>query len=252
MENDRIQLFEETIRVNAFECDINRRLKPAVFFQRMTETAVIHAARLGVGFEDMLARNLFWVHSRMKIKFFEFPGPGDMITIRTWPKTIQQKLFFIRDFEVLDAGGRKLAAATSAWLIIDAAARKMVAPQSLDLDLPALANRTGLDEPLERLGMAESGEERLRVRAGYSAVDIVGHANNSRYVEWICDAFPYETFRHRKIDWLQINYDHEIRPDEEVSVLVNGVDHDPDLWALEGRIPSSDTRSFEALVRWQD
>jgi acyl-ACP thioesterase len=90
------------------------------------------------------------------------------------------------------------------------------------------------------------------MRAGYSAVDIVGHVNNSRYIEWICDAFPYETFSHRKIDWLQINYDHEVRPGEEVAVLVNAVDHDPDLWALEGRIVSSDTRSFEALVRWQD
>jgi acyl-ACP thioesterase len=200
----------------------------------------------------MYAQNLFWVHSRMKIKFFGFPRVGDSVLIRTWPKTIQQKLFFIRDFEMLTENGEKLAAATSAWLIINATTRRMVPPQSLDLNLPTLSERVGLDEPLERLGMAHDGEERLRVRAGYSAVDMLGHVNNSRYVEWICDAFPMETFRERKLDWLQINYDHEIRPGEEVSVLANPGESDSGMWALEGLNRSNDTRAFESALRWQD
>jgi acyl-ACP thioesterase len=200
----------------------------------------------------MYAQNLFWVHSRMKIKFFDFPRVGDSVRIRTWPKTIQQKLFFIRDFEMLTENGEKLAAATSAWLIINATTRRMVPPQSLDLKLPTLSERVGLDEPLERLGMAHDGEERLRVRAGYSAVDMLGHVNNSRYVEWICDAFPMETFRQRKLDWLQINYDHEIRPGEEVSVLANPGESDSGMWALEGLNRSNDTRAFESALHWQD
>ncbi len=245
-------LYEEAIRVSAFECDFNRRLKPAAFFQHLTEAAGINATQLGFGFDTFYARNLFWVHSRMKIKFFRFPCAGDIITIRTWPKTIQQKLFFIRDFEVLNADGKRLAAATSAWLIIDATTRRMVPPQSLELNLPALNDHIGLDEPLDRLGLARDGEERLRVRAGYSAVDIVGHVNNSRYVEWICDAFPLETFSKNTLDWLQVNYDHEIRPGEEVSVLANPAKEDTCLWALEGINCSSEKRAFESLLRWQD
>lgn len=244
-------IYEETIRINAFECDVNQKLKPAAFFQHLTEAAGIHATRLGVGFDAMLDQNLFWVHSRMKIQFYGFPRVGDNILIRTWPKTIQQKLFYIRDFQMLDADGELLAAATSAWLIINATTRRMVPPQSLSLNLPALNERVGLDEPLERLGLARDGEERLRVRAGYSAVDMLGHVNNSRYVEWICDAFPLETFSQRRLDWLQINYDHEIRPGEEVSVLANPGDGDANLWALEGLNRSNDTRAFESALRWK-
>ncbi len=242
-------IYEETVRVNAFECDFNQKWKPAAFFQHLTEAAVIHAARLGVGYEAMGAKNLFWVHSRMKIQFFKYPAVHDAVTIRTWPKTIQQKLFFIRDFEAVDAAGERLASATSAWLILDAASRRMVPPQSLDLVIPALSERIGLAEPLERLRLEEDGEERLRVRAAYSAVDMVGHVNNSRYVEWICDAFPFEDYQNQKIDWLQINYDKEVRPGEEVSVLVK--EQEAGLWGVAGMNRTGVSRAFEALVQWR-
>ncbi len=252
MTNTTNAIHEEMLRINTFECDINQNWKPAAFFQHLTEAAANHVKKLGVGFDALYARNLFWVQSRMKIKFFHMPRMGETITIRTWPKTIQQKLFFIRDFEVLDAGSQLLAAATSAWLIINATTRRLVPPLALNFTLPALNDHFGLDEPLDRLDLAQDGEERLRLRAGYSSVDIVGHVNNSRYVEWVCDAFPTEMFRQHKLDWMQINYDHEILPGEEVSMLVNPVEQDDGLWAVEGFNRSSNTHAFEAALRWQD
>jgi len=70
-------------------------------------------------------------------------------------------------------------------------------------------------------------------------------------VEVICDAFPIETFRQRTLDWMQVNYDHEVRPGEEVSVLANPIDGDG-TWALEGLNRSNDTRAFESVVSWKD
>lgn len=250
--DDHQPIYEETLRINTYECDINQTLKPAAFFQHLTEAAGIHAALLGVGFDALYAQNLFWVHSRMKIKFIRFPHVSDRVTICTWPKTIQQKLFYIRDFEMLDESGERVAAATSAWLIINATSRRMVSPHSLTLNLPTLSERVGLDEPLERIGLAQNGSERLHVQAAYSAVDMLGHVNNSRYVEWICDSFPMETFKQRKLDWLQINYDREIRPGEEVAVLANPTEQDENLWALEGINRTNDTRAFESALHWQE
>jgi len=248
--SERKEIYEDTVRVNIYECDVNHRWKPAAFSQHLTETASVHAEHLGVGFDAMYAKNLFWVHSRMKIKFFSFPQAGDQVTIRTWPKTIQQKLFFIRDFVVLSATGEKVAAATSAWLVINAATRRMLTPQQLNLDIPSLTDHIGLDEPLEKLGLDGSGEERLRLKAAYSAVDMLGHVNNSRYVEWICDTFPLEEHRQKCLDWMQINYDHEIRPGEEVALLAKSTDGDG-LWTVEGVNRSNSTRAFESMLHWR-
>lgn len=247
------KIFEVTERVNGYECDFSQHWKPAAFFQHLTEAASLHAERLGFGFDAMLEQDLFWVHSRMKIKFFEFPKISDLVTIRTWPKTIQQKLFFIRDFEVLNSAGGRIAAATSAWLVINATTRRMLPPQSLNFNLPKTPELDGLDEPLEKLGLTQSGEERLLVKAGYSAVDMVGHVNNSRYVEWICDTFSLDDYRRRSLDWMQVNYDHEIRPGEEVALLVNQPETmDANYWTVEGINRSNSSQAFECALHWRD
>ena len=248
-------IYEEQRTIKAIDCDVNLQPKPAVLFRLLSEAAGTHAERLGVGLEAMVAQGLLWVHARMRVAFYASPRLDDVITIRTWPKAIERRLRYIRDFEVLDVGGQRLAAATSAWLVVDAETHRIVRPDAVNLTLPALADQVGLDEPLERLSLEEiedgRGEERLRVRAGYSAVDILGHVNNSRYVEWICDAFPMAMYRERQLDRLQINYLHEVLPDEEVAVVVDTVSQEPGLWAVAGLNRANDTRAFEALVRWR-
>jgi len=244
-------IHEEAVQVTVNECDFNLGLKPAAFFQHLIDAAAVHAEQLGAGYDAMVAKNLVWVLSRMKIRYFRFPRVGETITIRTWPKTIQRRLFYIRDFVVLDAGGERLAAATTAWLAINAATHRMAPPNSLNMNLPAQSEKVGLAETLERIGLAKDGEEWLRVRAGYSALDILGHVNNGRYVDWICDAFPLEMFKEGRLDWIQLNYEHEILPGEEVSVMANRVESDPKVWALEGLNRSNNTRAFEALLYWK-
>ncbi len=249
-------IYEEARQIKALDCDFQQQLKPAALLQHLSEVAGAHATHMGAGFEAVVAQGLLWVHARMKIRFYRFPTLDDPVTIRTWAKGIERRLLYMRDFEVLDANGKHLAAATSAWLIIDGATHRIVRPESLDLKLPTVESRVGLDEPLERIRLDASswkpGEERLGVRAGYSAVDVLGHVNNSRYVEWICDAFSLAVFKAHQPDWLQINYTHEVLPEEEVSILVHRSARDPALWAVLGLNRTNDTRAFEALLRWRD
>jgi acyl-ACP thioesterase len=142
--------------------------------------------------------------------------------------------------------------ATSAWVIINATTRRMASPKTVKFNIPEVHIPIGLEGSLESLELAHGGDERLRLRAGYSAVDLIGHVNNTRYVEWICDAFPIEMYTQHKLDWLQINYEHEVLAGEEVSILAYPAGPDANLWALKGRNLSNDTCAFEALLHWQE
>jgi acyl-ACP thioesterase len=241
----------ESFSVPPIECDFNQEWKPSAILQHLTEIAGTHATQLGVGFDAMLAQNLFWIHSRMRIKFITCPHANEQIIVRTWPKTIYRRLLYIRDFEVLGETGQRLVSASSAWVIINTLTRRMAPPKAVNLNIPEVHIPIDQDEPLERLDQAHDGQERLRMRAAYSAVDLVGHVNNSRYVEWTCDAFPIELFRHNRLDFLQINYEHEVLPGEEVAILVNPVGTDSSLWAVEGRNISNSTSAFQAVLRWK-
>jgi len=251
MKTNEEAIFEEKVRVATYECDFNGKWKPASFFQHMTEAAHLHATQLGAGYRELIRNDLAWVHARMKVKFLRFPLIDEIITIQTWPKTIQQKLFFVRDFELLDQNREQIAVATSAWLIINTKTRRLVPVQRLDLNLPSLEGRHGLNETLEKINLPPGTEACLRRRAGYSSVDVVGHVNNSRYPEWICDAFPTQYYQDHQFDWMQINYNHETLPEEEVSLFKESLNQNG-LWGIHGYNNNHSTSSFDSLVQWKN
>jgi acyl-ACP thioesterase len=82
-------------------------------------------------------------------------------------------------------------------------------------------------------------------------VDVVGHANNSRYVEWICNCFPMGWYEEHAIEWMQVNYDHEVRPGETVNISSGEVNGKDGLWYLTGKLAERDERAFEAAICWK-
>ena len=132
--------------------------------------------------------------SRFRIHFHAFPKMGETVTLQTWPKGVQQRLFFTRDFTLHDPQGEALAAATSAWLLINPHTRRILLPQALIDRLPDNRGRSALDMDLEKINPPDGLPERGVFEAGYSAVDVLGHANSARYLEWLSDAIGMQVF----------------------------------------------------------
>lgn len=249
--NNTPAIFEDTLSVQLFECDFERRWKPAAFFQHLIELGTRHAETLGWGYDAMLDGGFFWVNARMKMRFFGYPRAGQSVRLRTWPKTIQQKIFFVRDFEVESESGQRLAAATCAFVVVNASTRRMSPLSALNIELPETAKRSALDEPLEKIAPLAETREALRVMPGYSAVDLLGHVNTSRYIEWLCDAFPFAMYREQQISWLQVTYEHEVLPGEEVSLRAGEYPGGQGDWYVQGLKITNGTRAFEAALGWE-
>jgi medium-chain acyl-[acyl-carrier-protein] hydrolase len=233
------------VRVSAHQSDFNRRWKPAAMFLAMLETSAAHSDRLGFDYESLMAHEMAWVLSRFRIHFHTFPEMGETVTIQTWPKVVQQRLFFMRDFVAQRADGTPLASATTAWLLINPHTRRILPPQSLPVALPLLPDRHAINLPLEKINPPEGLPERMLVQPGYSAIDIMGHANSARYIEWLCDAIGLETFRTQRLTWLQLNYNLETKPTDQLSLRL-GPNGTPGEWLAEGYNLSEEKRGFEA------
>lgn len=247
---DRKTILTIETRVKTFETDFQGRWKPASLIQNMIEAASEHASLLGFDYEGMLERDLVWVLSRVKIRFIEFPTLQQPVIIKTWPKGIHQKLFFMRDFDIRDADKRPLAVASFAWLLINPKARRILPPQALGGSVPDNGGLSALDEQLKKIDLPEGLPERLTVKAGYSAIDLLGHANAARYIEWICDCFPQEEYRANCLDWLQINYVNETKPGETLSIKANCDSNNSNLWYVQGDNQTTGLKSFEAALGW--
>lgn len=243
-------IWEEKVTVKSYETDFRNRWKPTRFFEVMQEAGTNHAAHLGVGYAAMMEKRMTWILTRTKIKFMHFPELHQSVIVRTWPKGIQQKIFYMRDFEFYQEDGTLLGLATSAWLIVDVDTRKMLSRPELQGGLPDNDGKYALNEPLEKILIPDVDGQGSVFQAGYSNVDMVGHVNNTRYIDWICDSFSYNTYQDSQIDWLQINYNHEVLPGERVRVLPLPPLEKSQPWLVQGKKLVDGLRSFDAAVKW--
>jgi medium-chain acyl-[acyl-carrier-protein] hydrolase len=243
--------FEKTY-VRSAETDFLSRWKLSSFFAAMVEAAAHHADHLGYGFQSMMARDMIWILSRLKIRFYDFPRIEDQITIQTWPKAVQQKIFFMRDYQVTNGDGHTYASATSAYVLMNPRMRRMVPPQTFTGSLPDNLGLNALDETLDKIPPAEILEEKYVTRAGYSTVDLMGHVNNTRYIDWVSDCFSFEEHQSNKPAWLQINYLNEVKPGEPVALLRGDYPGRPNIWYVTGNNLASGARAFEAQIGWEN
>ncbi|HEY3345803.1 MAG TPA: acyl-ACP thioesterase domain-containing protein [Anaerolineaceae bacterium] len=244
-------IWTEQVTVKSYETDFQERWRPACVFQVMQEAAAHHAAHLGFDYAGMLAAGRVWILSRVKVRFFALPRLQEKVAIRTWPKGIQQKVFFMRDFELTTADGKPVAAATSAWILINPTARRMLLPSALPVPVPDNEGLSALDDVLERIHLPAGLAECFQTRASYSSIDQMGHVNNARYIEWITDCFPFVQYSQGGLDWLQINFVNEVKPGEEVAVAAEPCDGLPGQWAVQGTNQANGLLAFEASLGWK-
>ena len=146
----------------------------------------------GLGGDQLLKENNIWVLSRIYAVITEWPLWGDKIIIRTWHKGTD-KLFGIRDFEVYYPDGRRIASATSSWLIIDRETKKLQRPDKI------LTNPSGIN-PVNALtrnaAKLEKSSEGGLISPGFkvkiSDLDINLHTNNVRYLKWVSDNYDLD------------------------------------------------------------
>jgi medium-chain acyl-[acyl-carrier-protein] hydrolase len=246
-----LAVWEEEVTVKTYATDFMGRWKPGFLVQELTEFASHHASNLGLDYQGMLEKDMVWVLSRLKLRFYQHPMLGQQMMVKTWPKGIQQRLFFMRDFELRTLQGQPVVAASFAWLLVNPKIRRILPPQSLGAGIPDNGGLSAIPEALDKLSPPGDLVERFKVQARYSTIDLLGHANSARYVDWICDCFSQEDYRARPLDWLQLNFINETLPGEQLSIAAGPDPAAPGTWYVTGTNLNTGLRSFDAALGWK-
>lgn len=182
------------------------------------EAANLHAAILGFGYDDMIASKTAWVLSRMHVVFVHTPRWRDDVTLFTWHKGLE-RLFFLRDFMMTDREGNPKIKATTSWLVLNLETRRLVRDPNL-LDEGTICSENVLDNPADKVVMPKGVEPQFVTGhlVGYSDLDMNGHANNAMYMQWAMDAVNYEISSVKPVKEFTINFNHEVKPQETVSI----------------------------------
>ena len=229
--------------IPCYQTDSNWRLKPAAFMDLAQEAANSHAAILGFGYDDLVQSRTAWILSRVNIRFIKTPLWRDEVTLTTWHKGLE-RLFFLRDFIMTDKDGNECVKATSSWLVLNLDTRRLVRDPKL-MDEGTTCSDNAMESPAAKVQMPKDVEPELVMDhvVSYSDVDLLGHTNNAMYMHWAMDAVDYEITSKRPLKDLIINFNHETRAGEKVSIYRTIVETEDGLRVyVEGKV--GDVSSF--------
>jgi len=214
-----------TFRVNSYQTDMNSRMMPSAILEVMQEMAGAHAELLGIGRSMLLDKNLVWVLTRIEVQMARYPVFGETITAETFPMP-NRRWFFPRYFIFRDEDGNQIGCAGSLWVLLDVQERRMSRPDAV---LPLMPDNSDLVAPLGLpaavTDVAGTFEASTHVPV-YTDLDMNGHVNNTKYLDWCCNALGIKTLRTHELASFALNYNQEILPDQEIRMELhrNGPD----------------------------
>ncbi len=219
MGNDSGSIFESAFQLGTSECDLSGFWKISSIAEILQNTANRHSIKLSMWHNNLKIPNLAWVVSKSNIMIERYACIGETISVKTYTKGIRA-LYCPRYFIVYDENKRIIARAGSLMSIIDRTSRKALSPTGVGFVIPE-ANDI---EPAIKFQFKKkdiSGNKiQLLYKPKYSDIDVNGHVNNARYLDWICNAFGFGVLEQYEIEHITVDYIIEILPDEPIEMTL--------------------------------
>ena len=176
---DFTSIYTQNFEIGFQHCYSNGFLKHTEICNLFQIVAGIHADLGGISYLDMQQHHQAWVLSRMRIEITKLPKWKDVITIKTWIKTLENSRS-VRCLEMY-LNEEKIVGCETFWVVINTKTRR---PDNLALP----------------------------------DIDIVNHANNVKYLEWCLDVTNVENVLSNKIKALNLNYLQELNYNDTIEI----------------------------------
>jgi acyl-ACP thioesterase len=201
------KVFPYTYQVQAMDIGFRSSIRVTRLGTYLLHAAGLNADENGFGLEALQSGERTWVLSRLAMEMNRYPVLGDVFTIETWIEDIG-RVFTSRNFRVLDASGAVMGGGASVWCLLDTVRRSAVNLQQME---QFTSYATGVPAEVAKAIRVPSvhSEPVSRHRIKYSDIDFNRHTNSMKYLEWMMDLFPMETYLQQQVRRVDLNYHNE-------------------------------------------
>ncbi len=176
------------------------------------DVASIHAEEIGVGYQKMLSKNLYWVLCRIKIDILKMPSINQTVIVETWPHE-KGKVDLDRDLKVLSEDGETLIIGTSKWCVIDTVNRRLQRTDNINYQCE-ISSDINYSEKLNKISLPNNELiEKSSYKVSFSDLDHNQHMNNTNYANLVMN-----TINNKKISHFEINFLNECKLDDIISL----------------------------------
>ena len=210
-----MQIYKQAFLVDDLAVDCTGRLKQSMLLYYLQEVAGAHFQRLEDPTAPISQKNLFWAVSRHRFQIHRLPRLGETVTVETWPMPTS-RVAYPRAMAMYDAEGKLLAQAISLWVLMDKESRAMVLPGKSGVAVEGILRGAELEIPKSPVVKDLPNETAKQVT--YSLLDINGHMNNTRYLDWVCDLLPSAFHRENTPSEIVLCYLSEALEGQQISL----------------------------------
>lgn len=163
------------------------RLKPSALLYFVQETAGSQCDLMNLDWDTLSKKHLFWAIIRHRVQITRMPMKGETITVETWPMPTT-KVAYPRSVVAYDSKGNEIFRTISIWVLMNPETRAMVLPGKSGVEISGILRGTELPAPNSLIPVSLSARQTRQVC--FSDLDINGHMNNTKYLDWIGDLLP--------------------------------------------------------------
>jgi len=183
-------MHKEIFLTRRHELDMDQLLRVQCICNYMEEAAGAHADALGVGISRLLEDDLTWALAKMRLVLYRRPGPGERVTVATWPVSVE-RVQFRRDFILYDSKESPFAAALTQWVVMGARSRRLerfpLYVAGLQPKNPPLA-LTREESDIRIPEASDAAPAGLLFPVRLADIDQNRHVNNGRYIDFSLEA----------------------------------------------------------------
>lgn len=206
---ESLSLYKKKFFVEYGDSDYYKRLKLSSLFNYIQYISSLHSKNLGVGIDDIEKQyGLAWVMVRIMFDVVRMPVWNEEIYIETWPHK-PKKMEFERDYRVKDKDGNVLINGISSWVLLDIEKREIAKTDSITMNYPPFIEERAINKKMAKIKPNGDLIFVYNKKIGYSDIDINGHLNNSKYIDFISDCFPLSMHEMYLVKDIQVNYINE-------------------------------------------
>jgi len=205
-------IYETKMRLYNSYFDTNDKISPKAILNIFQDMASYHAVEIGVGYEEMLSRNLYWVLSRIKYDIIRMPKIDEEVIITTWPHE-KGRIDFDRDIKITSLNGETLIIGTTKWCVIDTQSRMLQRSTNVNYNGIAI-DKVNYQDKFNKIIIPEIEAKNVyKHKVVFTDLDHNKHMNNTNYASLVCNVVENKLFTH-----FEINYLNECLLNDEIEV----------------------------------
>lgn len=209
-------IFSDKTIIFGQDVDMNGLLRPSVLLAKLEDAGAKQMVESPPSNDDLRERGMAFVISRLQLRIYRSLCEDELADARTFP-TDSHGFAYNRCYQMY-VGDELVAEAYAVWALLNFNEHRLVRVGETE-------PLGGEPEPPISLGMPmrepfpqADAFETLGTREVYfSDVDVNGHLNNTKYLNWLCDYVP--DIRHKALRTANISFVSEAPLGERLAVL---------------------------------